>query len=58
MLSVSRPMQAELYAGNGHVTQLEEGNRRWQECNNQLLTKVVCPSVHCALVFEDADIAL
>lgn len=35
----ARTMQAELDARNEHVTRLEEENRRWQERNNQLLTK-------------------
>jgi nucleoprotein TPR len=36
----ARTMQAELDARSEHVTRLEEENRRWQERNNQLLTKV------------------
>ncbi|KAF8265884.1 hypothetical protein EI94DRAFT_1734451 [Lactarius quietus] len=35
----ARTMQAELDARGEHVTRLEEENRRWQERNNQLLTK-------------------
>ncbi|KAI9449362.1 hypothetical protein BJY52DRAFT_1215953 [Lactarius psammicola] len=35
----TRTLQAELDARNEHVTRLEEENRRWQERNNQLLTK-------------------
>jgi nucleoprotein TPR len=42
----ARTIQAELDARSEHVTRLEEENRRWQERNNQLLTKVCCcPSV-------------
>ena len=37
----SRTMRAELDARNQHVGRLEEENRRWQERNNQLLTKVL-----------------
>ena len=33
-------MRAELDARNEHVARLEEENRRWQERNSQLLTKV------------------
>lgn len=33
-------VQAELVARNEHVGRLEEENRRWQERNSQLLTKV------------------
>ena len=36
----SRTMRAELDARNEHVARLEEENRRWQERNSQLLTKV------------------
>ena len=36
----ARTMRAELDARNEHVAQLEEENRRWQERNTQLLTKV------------------
>jgi chromosome segregation ATPase len=36
----ARTMQAELGARNEHVARLEEENRRWQERNSQLLTKV------------------
>jgi len=36
----ARTMQAELDARNEHVVRLEEENRRWQERNIQLLTKV------------------
>lgn len=36
----ARTMQAELDARNEHVARLEEENRRWQERNSQLLTKV------------------
>jgi nucleoprotein TPR len=36
----ARTMRAELDARNEHVTRLEEENRRWQERNSQLLTKV------------------
>ena len=40
----ARTIQAELDARNEHVTRLEEENRRWQERNSQLLTKV-CSSI-------------
>ena len=40
----ARTIQAELDARSEHVTRLEEENRRWQERNNQLLTKV-CLSI-------------
>jgi len=36
----ARTMQAELDACKEHIGRLEEENRRWQERNNQLLTKV------------------
>jgi len=36
----ARTMRAELDARNEHVARLEEENRRWQERNTQLLTKV------------------
>ena len=36
----SHTLQAELDARNEHVARLEEENRRWQERNSQLLTKV------------------
>ncbi|KAH9018599.1 TPR/MLP1/MLP2-like protein-domain-containing protein [Lactarius pseudohatsudake] len=37
----ARTVQAELDARNEHVTRLEEENRRWQERNSQLLSKVL-----------------
>lgn len=43
----ARTMRAELDARNEQVVRLEEENRRWQERNSQLLTKVrlfICPS--------------
>ena len=40
-----RTAHAELEATKVHVTRLEEENRKWQERNSQLLTKVVVPSV-------------
>ena len=43
----ARTMQGELEARKEHVTRLEEENRRWQERNSQLLTKVCF--VHFAL---------
>ena len=36
----SRTSQAELEASKAHVVRLEEENRRWQERNAQLLSKV------------------
>lgn len=36
----TRTLQAELEARSEHVARLENENRRWQERNNQLLTKV------------------
>ena len=36
----ARTVQAELDARNEHVVRLEDENRRWQERNTQLLTKV------------------
>ncbi len=40
----ARTIRAELDASNEHVARLEEENRRWQERNSQLLTKVrSCP---------------
>jgi nucleoprotein TPR len=51
----ARTMQGELEARTEHVTRLEEENRRWQERNSQLLTKVMFRPF--ALDVEDADIA-
>jgi nucleoprotein TPR len=50
----ARTVQAELDARSEHVTRLEEENRRWQERNNQLLTKVGFVSL---LTFADANLA-
>ena len=51
-------MQAELDARNEHVTRLEEENRRWQECNDQLLTRYgLFVRLFIVLSFKDADIA-
>lgn len=36
----ARTLQGELEARKEHVTRLEEENRRWQERNSQLLSKV------------------
>lgn len=46
----ARTVQAELDAQNEHVARLEDENRRWQERNSQLLTKVRPSSVaYCAI---------
>lgn len=50
----SRTLQAELDAQNEHVARLEEENRRWQERNNQLLTKVRSSICYLCLVFPQA----
>jgi nucleoprotein TPR len=47
----SRTMRAELDARNEHVARLEEENRRWQERNSQLLTKVGFLSVSPAVKY-------
>lgn len=61
----ARTMRAELDARNEHVLRLEEENRRWQERNSQLLTKVCLlisfPAVRfrrvltCALQYDRVD---
>jgi nucleoprotein TPR len=51
----ARTMKAELDARNEQVGRLEEENRRWQERNSQLLTKVTYPSVVCCAVVARAD---
>jgi nucleoprotein TPR len=38
-----RTSQAELEASKAHTLRLEEENRRWQERNAQLLSKVMIP---------------